>query len=251
MLQVRGVSKNFGGLKAVNNCSLDVKKGSITGLIGPNGAGKSTLFNLITGFIPLDRGEITFNGENITGVSPHILAGKGLVRTFQTPNGFPNMTVMENLLVVPRGQRGERLLEAIRFSGKVKEEEKGNVGRALQLLEIVNLAGKRNELVKNLSAAECRLLEMVRQLMLKPSMLCLDEPASGVNPAMQRKLMDLVNDLRKQGHTFLIIEHNLSFIMELCDIIYVMETGEIITRGTPDEVAGDPKVIEIYIGGAA
>ncbi|MCL4441195.1 MAG: ABC transporter ATP-binding protein [Firmicutes bacterium] len=251
MLQIKGVSKNFGGLKAVNNCSLAVKKGSITGLIGPNGAGKSTLFNLITGFIPLDRGEVTFNGENITGISPHILAGKGLVRTFQTPNGFPNMTVMENMLVVPHGQQGERLLDAICFPCRVKEEEKRNAAKALQLLEIVNLVGKRNELVKNLSAAECRLLEMVRQLMLGPSMLCLDEPASGVNPAMQRKLLGLINDLRKQGHTFLIIEHNLSFIMALCDIIYVMETGAIITRGTPDEVASDPKVIEIYIGGVA
>ncbi|MCL5942501.1 MAG: ABC transporter ATP-binding protein [Actinobacteria bacterium] len=247
MLEVKGVTKYFGGLCAVHDCTLSVEADSITGLIGPNGAGKTTLFNVIAGVYPPNQGEVWFRGEKISDAAPWAIAGKGVARTFQTPHGFPQMTIMENLMVSPLRQKGEGVFRGLLRGARVRAEEKAHRRKALELLDTIGMVDRRNELVVNLSAGEARMVELVRQLMLDPQILLLDEPAAGINPALCGKLLDLLRRLRHEGLTLLVIDHNLSFIMELCDTIYVLSHGEV----TPAAVSADPKVIEAYLGRAA
>lgn len=251
MLDVRSIYKHFGGLQAVNDCSLKVEQHQIVGLIGPNGAGKTTLFNIIAGFLPPTKGEVWFNGKLISGLKPHQIASQGVARTFQIPHGFPRMTVMENLIAAPMGQKGESLWKIITAPGQIKEQERIFKEKALKILQSLDMLDKRNEMVGNLSAGEARILELARQLMLDPEILLLDEPAAGINPAFQSKLMETIRDIRDRGQTFLIVDHNLGFIMGLSDYIYVMDRGEIITEGTPEAVIKDRRVKEVYLGGAA
>ncbi len=251
LLEVRNVSKHFGGLKAVSNCSLDVPKGRIIGLIGPNGAGKTTLFNVIAGFLPQTAGEVRFCGEVISGLPAYEIARKGLVRTFQLPHGFKEMTVMENLMTAPLRQDGESIWKALLMPPSVREQEKTYKGKALYLLETINMVDRRNELVGNLSAGEARMLEFARQLMMEPELLLLDEPAAGINPALQDQLIEQILKLKDQGLTLFIIDHNLGFITSLSDHIYVMHQGQNLTDGDPDTVIHHQKVREVYLGGVA
>jgi len=249
LLEVKNVSKSFGRLKAVSNCNMEVVEGKITGLIGPNGAGKTTLFNVIAGFLPPTEGEVRYRGEVITGTPAYLLARKGIVRTFQTPHGFTELTLMENLMAAPKNQEGESLWKALRMGPAVKQQEKEFKEKALYLLEKINMVDRRNEKVGNLSAGEARLVELVRQLMLDPVLLLLDEPAAGINPTVQDQIIDMLRGLIKQGITLLIIDHNLGFITALSDKIYVMDMGEIVVEGDPDYVIHHEKVKEIYLGG--
>jgi len=250
VLEIQNVSKSFGGLQAVNKCSLKVEEYSITGLIGPNGAGKTTLFNVITGFLMKDEGKVWFKGEEIGNLPPHKIALKGMVRTFQTAAGFMHMTVMENMLIAPQNQEGEKLWRAL-LSGKIiQNQERENMERAVEILDFLGLYKKRNEYVENLSSAEIKLLEVGRQLLTGANLLLLDEPMSGVSPAFQGRMVKYLKDIRERAElTFFIIEHNLNFIRRISDIIYVMNNGQILSYGTWEEITKDERVIEAYLGG--
>jgi len=250
MLEVRELTKSFGGLRAVDGCTLSVRQGTITGLIGPNGAGKTTLFNLITGFYKPDKGEIHFGGDRIDGLSPHEVFHRGLYRTFQIPREFPQMTVLENLMVMPPGQLGERIWASWFFPRAVKRQEAALKERALEVLEFVELIDLRDEYAANLSGGQRKLLELARAMMVEPKMVLLDEPGAGVNPALMKKLVDFIERLcHERGITFLIIEHDMDLVMSLCNPVIVMSEGRKLTEGPPEEVKRDPRVLEAYLGG--
>ena len=249
MLEVVDLEKSFGGIKAVDGCSLKVEQGSITGLIGPNGAGKTTLFNLITGFYEPDGGEIWFNGEIISGLSPHKIARKALTRTFQIPRELREMTVLENLMVVPENQIGERVWNSFFRPGVVRRQEREIRDEALEVLEFVELIDLANEYAKNLSSGQKKLLELARTLMAEPKMILLDEPGAGVNPTLMKKLTRNIENLRQRGKTFFLIEHDMDLIMNLCDTVIVMNKGRQLAEGTPDEIKKNESVLEAYLGG--
>lgn len=249
MLGVEKVVKNFGGVRAVDGCSFTVERGSITGLIGPNGAGKTTLFNIITGFYRPDAGKVYFDGRRIDGLMPHKVARRALCRTFQIVRELKEMTVLENLMLVPQGQCGERIWNAWFNFSKVRKQEVELEGKALRMLEFVELLSLRNELAKNLSVGQKKLLELARVLMAEPRMILLDEPGAGVNPTLMKKLTAKIEELRVQGKTFLLIEHNMDLITQLCDTVIVMDKGRRLTQGTPLEIKKDPRVLEAYLGG--
>jgi len=251
VLEIKNVSKHFGGLKAVSECTLTVKENSITGLIGPNGAGKTTLFNVIANVYPPTAGEVLFRGEKLSGTTTWRVPGKGVARTFQTPNGFPLLTVMESMMAAPMNQSGEKILSAFVRGPKVRAQEAAHREKAHELLRSVSMLERRNELIVNLSAGEARVVEMARQLMLDPQVLLLDEPAAGINPALQGNLLALLKRLRTEGLTLLVIDHNLGFIMQLCDYIYVLARGKLIAEGPPEEISRNPAVIEAYVGKSA
>ena len=248
MLEVMDLEKSFGGIKAVDGCSLKVQQGSITGLIGPNGAGKTTLFNLITGFYEPDGGEVWFSGERINGLSPHKIARKALTRTFQIPRELREMTVLENLMVVPENQIGERIWNSLFRPGVVRRQERELRDKALEVLEFVELIDLANEYAKNLSSGQKKLLELARTLMAEPKMILLDEPGAGVNPTLMRKLTRNIENLRQRGKTFFLIEHDMDLIMNLCDTVIVMNKGRQLAEGTPDEIKENERVLEAYLG---
>lgn len=250
MLEVKEVSKSFGGLMAVFECSLEVKQGTITGLIGPNGAGKTTLFNLITGHIKPDSGKIFFRGQDITGLHPHQVFKKKIYRTFQITREFSQMTVLENLMVMPEGQVGEKVWNTWIRPGAVKEQEKQIRDKALEVLEFVELIKLKDEYAGSLSGGQKKLLELARSLMADPQMVLLDEPAAGVNRTLLAKLMDNIRKLREEkGITFFIVEHDMDLVMNLCDPVIVMSEGRKLTEGSPEQVKSDKRVLEAYLGG--
>jgi ABC-type branched-subunit amino acid transport system ATPase component len=248
MLQVEGISKHFGGLKAVDDCTLSVEQGSITALIGPNGSGKTTLFNVITGFLKATKGRVLFDGREITNLPEDHIANLGIARTFQVSSLFPKLTVWENLMVAYPNQVGESLWTVFTRPSLIRKQEEEQMERAYRTIERIGLTQKIEERAANLSAPEARMLEIGRQLMFSPRMVLLDEPSSGVNPAMLDMLADRIIELNKEGMTFFIIGHNLSFIMKLSHYMHVLQYGKLIASGLPKTVARDERVIEAYMG---
>ena len=250
ILSVRDVTRRFGGVNAVDRCSLDVARGTITGLIGPNGAGKTTLFNLVTGFLHPTAGQIVFNGERIDGRSPQEIFARGMVRTFQVPREYKSMTVLENLVLVPAGQAGERFWNSWFRPTLVGRQENENIDRALEVLEYVQLSHLRDEYAANLSGGQKKLLEFARTLMAKPRMILLDEPGAGVNRTLLRRLTGYIEQLRQNmGITFFIIEHDMDLVARLCNPVIVMSEGRVIMEGTPEEVRSNQQVLDAYLGG--
>lgn len=250
ILTIENLSKSFDGIQAVNNCTFNVSNGSITGLIGPNGAGKTTVFNLITGFLPPDNGTVSFQENRIDKNPTHNIFKKGLVRTFQIPRELKKMTVLENLLVVPKDQIGEHIWSTIFSFRKIQKQEEININKAKGILEFIRLNHLSNEYAGNLSTGQKKLLELARTLMSDPSLVLLDEPVAGVNPTLVNDLMDNIRRSNEElGITFLIIEHNMNFIMNLCDPIIVLSNGAKIAEGTAEEIKSDQSVVNAYLGG--
>lgn len=250
MLKIDNLVKDFGGIRAVNRCSLEVKGNTITGLIGPNGAGKTTLFNLITGFYKPDAGEILFNNERIDGLSPHQIFHKKISRTFQITRELKLMTVLENLMLVPENQMGERIWNPWFRSGSVRVQEQEIRDKALEVLEFVELIDLKDDYAKNLSGGQKRLLELARTMMSDPQMVLLDEPGAGINPTLMKKLLKDINHLKEEkGVTFFVVEHDMDLVMNLCNPVIVMSTGAKLTEGTPEEIKNNELVIDAYLGG--
>ena len=249
ILQVDNLSKYFGGLAAVSDCSLKIKKGSITGIIGPNGSGKTTLFNLIAGNLKSSEGTVLFNNEDITDVPSYELFSKGVLRTFQIAHEFTNLTVLENLMMVPGNQSGENLVNALFKPSLVKEEEIKVKTKALEVIDFLNLKHLSNEIAGNLSGGQKKLLELGRTMMVDAKLVLLDEVGAGVNRTLLKDIGTAILRLNKeQGYTFCMIEHDMEFISRLCNPVIVMAEGSVLFEGTPDEVKKDEKVIESYLG---
>lgn len=251
MLSAKQMSKAFGGFYALNGCSIEIHARSITGIIGPNGAGKSTLFNLLGGLIPLDAGEVRFEGDNVAGLRPDQLARRGLVRTFQISRELGELTVIENMLLARPGQSGEAAWRNFVMPARVRAEQGAAIARAKALLEQVNLWPLANELAKNLSGGQKKLLEISRALMLDPKIILLDEPTAGVSPLMTKALGETIAKLRADGLTFAIIEHDMDVIAALCNPIFVLAEGHTLMSGTFQEVVSNRDVMHAYLGKAA
>ncbi len=250
ILRVEHVTHAFGGVNAINDCSFEVQTGSITALIGPNGAGKSTMVNVISGFYPLQQGQILFDGQSVRGLAAHSIAQRGLIRTFQISRDYGAMTVLENLMVPPKHQVGENLFNVFFRPWLVAREEKELVRKALDMLNTFGLYEKREDYARSLSGGQKRLLEMARALMADPKMLLLDEPMAGVNPALADRLAQHIMDLRGKGLTVLMIEHNLGIVDQIAQDVVVMANGTTLARGTMVEIRSHPEVISAYLGGA-
>lgn len=248
MLQARNVHMRFGGIKAVSDVSIEVEKGRIVGLIGANGAGKTTLFNVISGFLRPSSGSVAFEGRDITGWSPYRIAKLGVLRTFQTPEGFPRMTVMENMLVFDHAA-DTRVGHAL-FSPRSGAIDEATAERARGIAADLGLKEKLDTWAQDLSAPELKLLEFARAMMSGARLLLLDEPAAGVNPALMDRLVGLIRGLNAKGATFIIVDHNLGFISKVCNRIYAMADGALIASGTSKQVLENPAVIDCYIGKA-
>ena len=250
MIRVDRVSKHFGGIKAVNNTSLTVDRGSITGLIGPNGAGKTTLFNLIAGTFEPTAGRIFLDEEDVTGLKSHELFHKGLLRTFQLAHEFSTLTVLENLMVVADAQVGEGLWNTWFRPGKVLARETEVARKAHEVADFINLGHIKTELAGNLSGGQKKLLELGRTMMVDAKVVLLDEVGAGVNRTLLAKIGDAIQRLNQEvGYTFCMIEHDMDFISRLCNPIVVMAEGTVMTQGTAEEIKTNEDVIEAYLGG--
>ena len=249
ILEIKNLSKYFGGLAAVSNCTLNIKKGSITGIIGPNGSGKTTLFNLIAGNLKPNQGKVLFNNDDITGVPAYELFSKGILRTFQIAHEFTNLTVLENLMMVPGNQTGEKLMNVLMSSKIIKSEEEEIKNKALEVAEFLNLKHLSNELAGNLSGGQKKLLELGRTMMVDANLVLLDEVGAGVNRTLLKDLGTAILRLNKErGYTFCMIEHDMDFISRMCDPVIVMSEGSVLFEGTSDEVKKNEKVIDSYLG---
>lgn len=249
VIDVKDVTKSFGGLTAVNKCSLRVERGSITGLIGPNGAGKSTLFNMVAGNIVPDSGSIYFDGEDVTGVPPYKLFARGLLRTFQIAHEFSHMTALENLMVVPGDQPGEHLANVWFRPGLARAREQHVRQKALDVIDFLKLGHVKNELAGNLSGGQKKLLELGRTMMVDAHVVLLDEVAAGVNKTLLQDLAANIERMNEElGYTFFVIEHDMDLIGRLCDPVIVMAEGRVIAQGPMEEIRANPEIIEAYFG---
>ena len=248
ILQLQGLRKAYGQLRAVDGVDLSVASGSLTGLIGPNGAGKTTTFDLIAGAQRCDSGRIVFQGQSIENLAPNAIFRRGLARTFQVPRPFAQMTVLENVLIAPLNQIGERLYAKWWWAGRVSAQERALQERAREVLELCALSDKASLLAGQLSGGQQKLLELARVLMIDPQMILLDEPAAGVNPSLLETLMERVQLLHRRGITFLLIEHNMDLVMRVCQHVIVMAQGQVLAQGTPQEVQDNPQVLDAYLG---
>src|ERR1700686_2387833 len=240
LLEAQGISKSFGGIRALDMCSVSVEKGSITGLIGPNGSGKTTLFNIMTGYERVDNGQVRFQDQTITNAAPDKVFRLGIGRTFQLTRIFPRLTVLENMHVAAQRNDLKGLLS--RWSSTHEQQ------RALELLDFVGITQLKNLPAGNLSYGQKKLLEFAFILIAEPQVILLDEPAGGINPTMINHLSERIRTLNKQGITFLVVEHNMEFVMGLCDKVTVLHRGTTIAEGTPKEVRTNPTVLEAYLG---
>jgi ABC-type branched-subunit amino acid transport system ATPase component len=249
IFEAKEVYKHFGGIKAVDGFSMEVNEKQITGLIGPNGAGKTTLFNVAAGIYSPDSGEVSFRGERIDDLRPDQICQKGLTRTFQIARGLGEMTVWENVMLAPKKQTGESPFGAFQF-GQVRKQEKEHWERATELLQEMGLYGQRNEYARNLSAGERKMLEISRAIMTDPEILLLDEPTAGATVDETKSIMAGIQRLRdERGYTFLVVEHKMEVIMNICNPIYVMHNGQNLAMGDPQEVQTNKQVREVYLGG--
>jgi branched-chain amino acid transport system ATP-binding protein len=248
VLVAEGVTKGFGGPPVVEGVSFTLARGTITGLIGPNGAGKTTLFNLIAASLAPDAGTIALDGARIDGKRPDEVFGRGLARTFQIPRPFPAMTVLENVMLAPQGQRGERFWANWLSPGAVAAEERRNRARAMEWLDFVGLAKLASQPASVLSGGQRKLLELARVLVAEPKLILLDEPGAGVAPPLLAIIMEKIAALNARGITFLIIEHNMDLVMTLCRPVMVLSQGRLLLEGSPEEVKRDPRVVEAYLG---
>lgn len=248
LLVAKGLSKSFGGIKAVSNTNINVNKGSITGLIGPNGAGKTTLFNLLSNFINPDSGEVIFEGKAIHNLPSYQIAQRGFIRTFQVARVLSRLSVLENMLLAAPRQTGENFFKVWLQQSKLRKEEKKNKEKAMAILESVGLVAKADDYAGALSGGQRKLLEMARTLMSDPKLILLDEPAAGVNPTLIQQICQHINTWNEQGITFLIIEHNMDVIMSLCDRVWVLAEGTNLAEGTPAEIQNNPQVLQAYLG---
>ena len=249
MLKIQNLNKSFGGLRAVNNVNLEVKKNSITGLIGPNGAGKTTLFNTIAGVYEPENGEIYLEDKNIARLKPHELFNMGVLRTFQIAHEFSSLTVLENLMMVPGKQRGERLIYALFGDKVVRQEEEEIRAKAIEVIEFLNLKHLTQEIAGNLSGGQKKLLELGRTMMVEANLVLLDEVGAGVNRTLLNEISDAIIRLNKErNYTFFVIEHDMDLIEKICDPVIVMAEGSVLFEGKFSKVKSNEEVIEAYLG---
>jgi branched-chain amino acid transport system ATP-binding protein len=252
LLKAENVSEVFGGLKAVSDFDFFINKGELVGLIGPNGAGKTTAFNLITGVYQPTTGTIEFDGKSIVGLKPYQITQRGIARTFQNIRLFSELSVLDNVKIAFHSHVKYSVAEAVLRLGRYFSEEKDTEEKSMKLLKIFKLDGKAHEMAKNLPYGAQRRLEIARALAAQPKLLLLDEPAAGMNPQETQELMEMIRWIRKEfGLTVLLIEHDMSLVMGICERIYVLEYGMIIAKGTPAEIKSNPEVIRAYLGGEA
>lgn len=249
LLKATKLSKEFGGLKAVSNFEVTIEKGELIGLIGPNGAGKTTAFNLLTGVYEPTTGEIELDGKSIIGLKPYQITQQGLARTFQNIRLFSELSVLDNVKIAYHFHVKYGILEAVMRMGRYHKEEEEIEQKAIELLEIFQLADKKDEIAKNLPYGDQRRLEIARALAAQPKLLLLDEPAAGMNPQETQQLMKMIQWIKKEFNlTILLIEHDMNLVMNVCERIYVLEYGSIIAQGKPEEIKNNPRVIEAYLG---
>ncbi|MFP4237976.1 MAG: ABC transporter ATP-binding protein [Rhodosalinus sp.] len=249
MIEVEDLHKHFGGFHAVDGATLSIRPGSITGLIGPNGAGKTTLFNVIAGVLPPTSGRVTMAGEDITGLPPHELFHKGLLRTFQIAHEFHSMTVLENLMMVPGAQAGESLWNTWFARARIRRQEAELAERAHDVLKFLTIDHLAEEKAGNLSGGQKKLLELGRTMMVDARIVFLDEVGAGVNRTLLNTIADAIVRLNEErGYTFVVIEHDMDFIGRICDPVICMAEGKVLAEGTLDEIKADERVIEAYLG---
>src|SRR5262245_35939717 len=251
MLELRSVARRFGGMRAVDGVSLTVQRGVIAGLIGPNGAGQTTRFNLVAGSLPPSGGTILLDGQPIESEPAHRRLARGLGRTFQIPRPFPEMSVLENLLVAARAQAGENIWPNFLSPRRIAAEEKRNIEKARELLAFMTLDRLADQPARILSGGQRKLLELARVMMADPQVILLDEPAAGVNAQLLDTIVARIQDINRRGVTLLIIEHNMDVIIRLCGRVFVMAEGRLLAEGAPRDIARDPRVIEAYLGRTA